>query len=408
MAEKRDYYEVLGVSKTADEKELKRAYRKLAKQYHPDTNQNDKVAEEKFREATEAYEVLNDPEKRKQYDQFGHAAFSQAGGAGAGAGGFGGFGGMDMGDIFGDIFGDFFGGGGRRSNPNAPQQGASLRASLELEFKEAVFGVEKDLNVTVSEECTHCSGSGAKPGTKPETCSTCGGSGQVRYNQQTMFGAVSSVRPCSACSGTGKIIKEKCPSCGGSGYVKTKKRISVTIPAGIEDGQTIRLRGKGEPGLNGGPRGDILLTLYVKPSPEFERVGNDIYYTMPISFTQAALGDELVVPTLDGEVSYPMSAGTQTGTRFRLRGKGVPYLNNSRLRGDQYITVVVQTPKGLNAEQKDLLRRLGESLGSKSGKKESAKADNARADGKKTESKKKGFFDKMKDGLDNMFSEDEN
>ena len=408
MAEKRDYYEVLGVSKTADEKELKRAYRKLAKQYHPDTNQNDKVAEEKFREATEAYEVLNDPEKRKQYDQFGHAAFSQAGGAGAGAGGFGGFGGMDMGDIFGDIFGDFFGGGGRRSNPNAPQQGASLRASLELEFKEAVFGVEKDLNVTVSEECTHCSGSGAKPGTKPETCSTCGGSGQVRYNQQTMFGAVSSVRPCSACSGTGKIIKEKCPSCGGSGYVKTKKRISVTIPAGIEDGQTIRLRGKGEPGLNGGPRGDILLTLYVKPSPEFERVGNDIYYTMPISFTQAALGDELVVPTLDGEVSYPMSAGTQTGTRFRLRGKGVPYLNNSRLRGDQYITVVVQTPKGLNAEQKDLLRRLEESLGSKSGKKESAKADNAKADGKKTESKKKGFFDKMKDGLDNMFSEDEN
>lgn len=399
MADKRDYYEVLGVSKTADEKELKKAYRKLAKQYHPDTNQNDKVAEEKFREATEAYEVLNDPEKRKQYDQFGHAAFSQTGGAG----GYGGFGGMDMGDIFGDIFGDFFG-GGRRSNPNAPRQGASLRASLELEFKEAVFGVEKDLNVTVSEECTHCGGSGAKPGTKPETCSTCGGSGQVRYNQQTMFGGVSSVRPCSACSGSGKIIKEKCPTCSGGGYVKTKKRISVTIPAGIEDGQTIRLRGKGEPGLNGGPRGDILLTLYVKPSPLFERVGNDIYYTMPISFTQAALGDELVVPTLEGEVSYPMSAGTQTGTRFRLRGKGVPYLNNSRLRGDQYITVVVQTPKGLNAEQKDLLRRLEESLG---GKKEASKAESQKADTKKPEAKKKGFFDKMKDGLDNMFSEDD-
>ncbi len=404
MAEnKRDYYEVLGVSKTADEKELKRAYRKLAKQYHPDTNQNDKVAEEKFREATEAYEVLNDPEKRKQYDQFGHSAFSQGAG---GQGGFGGFGGMDMGDIFGDIFGDFFGGGGgRRTNPNAPRQGASLRASLELEFKEAVFGVEKDLNVTVSEECTHCGGSGAKPGTKPETCPTCGGSGQVRYNQQTMFGAVSSVRPCSDCNGSGKIIKEKCPSCSGSGYVKTKKRISVTIPAGIEDGQTIRLRGKGEPGLNGGPRGDILLTLYVKPSPQFERVGNDIYYTMPISFTQAALGDELVVPTLDGEVSYPMSAGTQTGTRFRLRGKGVPYLNNSRLRGDQYITVVVQTPKNLNAEQKELLRKLEESFG---GKKEAKKPETKKAETKKAETKKKGFFDKMKDGLDNMFSEDDN
>ncbi len=399
MAEKRDYYEVLGVSKTADEKELKRAYRKLAKQYHPDTNANDKVAEEKFREATEAYEVLNDPEKRKQYDQFGHAAFSQGAGAG-----YGGFSGMDMGDIFGDIFGDFFG-GGRRANPNAPRQGASLRASMELEFKEAVFGVEKDLNITVSEECSHCSGTGAKPGTRPETCSTCGGSGQVRYNQQTMFGAVSSVRPCSACNGSGKIIKEQCGSCHGSGYVKTKKRISVSIPAGIEDGQTIRLRGKGEPGVNGGPRGDILLTLYVKPSPIFERSGNDIYYTMPISFTQAALGAELVVPTLDGEVSYPMSAGTQTGTRFRLRGKGVPYLNNSRIRGDQYITVVVQTPKGLNEEQKELLRRLEESLGGKQEKKTENKEN--KESRKKTE-KKKGFFDKMKDGIDNMFSEEDN
>lgn len=393
MAEKRDYYEVLGVSKTADEKELKRAYRKLAKQYHPDTNPDDKVAEAKFREATEAYEVLNDPQKRQQYDQFGHAAFSQ--GAGGGYGGFGGFSGMDMGDIFGDFFGDIFG-GGRRANPNAPRQGASLRASLELEFKEAVFGVEKDLNITISEECSTCSGSGAKPGTKPETCTTCNGSGQVRYNQQTMFGAVSSVRPCSTCNGTGKTIKEKCTTCSGGGYVKTKKRISVTIPAGIEDGQTIRLRGKGEPGINGGPRGDILLTLYVKPSKDFERVGNDIYYTMPITFTQAALGAELVVPTLEGEVSYPMNAGTQTGTRFRLRGKGVPYLNNSRIRGDQYITVVVETPKNLNEEQKELLRKLEESLG---GKKSSPQKGN---------SKKKGFFDKMKDGLDNMFAEDDN
>lgn len=396
MAEKRDYYEVLGVSKNAEEKELKRAYRKLAKQYHPDTNQNDKKAEEKFREATEAYEVLSDPEKRKQYDQFGHAAFSQGGMGGGGFGGFGGFSGMDMGDIFGDMFGDFFGGGGRRSNPNAPRQGASLRASMELDFKEAVFGVEKDLNITISEECNTCSGSGAKPGTKPETCGTCGGSGQVRYNQQTMFGAVSSVRPCSTCNGSGKIIKEKCTTCSGGGYVKAKKQISVNIPAGIEDGQTIRLRGKGEPGVNGGPRGDILLTIYVKPSPIFERVGNDIHYTMPISFAQAALGDELVVPTLDGDVSYPMNAGTQTGTRFRLRGKGVPYLNNSRIRGDQYITVVVQTPTNLNEDQKALLRQFEESLGTK------------RKEKKKQETKKKGFFDKMKDGIDTMFSDNDN
>ncbi|MDO4764872.1 MAG: molecular chaperone DnaJ [Eubacteriales bacterium] len=392
MADKRDYYEVLGVSKDAGERDLKKAYRKLAKQYHPDTNSGDKVAEEKFREATEAYEVLSDPEKRKQYDQFGHAAFSQGGG---GYGGFGGFGGMDMGDIFGDFFGDIFG-GGRRSNPNAPRQGASLRASMELDFKEAVFGVEKDLNISISEECTTCSGSGAKPGTHPETCSTCGGSGQVRYNQQTMFGAVSSTRPCSTCNGSGKIIKERCTTCNGGGFVKSKKRISVTIPAGIEDGQTIRLKGKGEPGTNGGPRGDILLTIYVKPSPIFERVGNDIHYVMPISFAQAALGDELVVPTLDGEVSYPMNAGTQTGTRFRLRGKGVPYLNNSRIRGDQYITVVVETPKNLSEEQKALLKQFDPSYGKKKDGK------------KKTETKKKGFFDKMKDGLDNMFSDEEN
>lgn len=380
MANKRDYYDVLGVSKSASSGDIKKAYRKLAKKYHPDMSANGSGDEEKFREATEAYDVLSNDEKRQKYDQFGHAAFDQN----AGAGGFGGFGDMgDMGDIFGDIFGDFFGGGGgRRANPNAPRKGASLRASITLAFEEAVFGVEKDLNISTSEQCDTCHGTGAKPGTHPETCSECGGRGQVKYNQQTILGTVSSVRTCSRCNGTGKIIKDKCQTCYGSGYVKKKKKISVNIPAGIDNGQTIRLKGKGEPGENGGPRGDILLTIYVQEHALFERQGNDIHYTMPITFTQAALGAEVEVPTLDGKVKYTIDPGTQTHTRFRLRGKGVPYLSRSKARGDQYITVVIETPRKLNAKQKELL------------------AEFAKLTGDEVQGKKKGFFDKVKDNID--------
>lgn len=378
MADKRDYYEVLGVSKEANEAEIKKAYRKLAKQYHPDTNPNDDKAEHLFKDATEAYEVLSDGDKRAKYDQFGHAAFQNGGGPGGYAGGFG-----DMGDIFGDIFGDFFGGGARRQNPNAPTKGDNLRASIQLDFEEAVFGAQKDLNVTTSEPCETCHGSGAKPGTKPETCHVCKGAGQVRYNQQTLFGNVTSVKTCSACNGSGKTIKEKCATCYGSGYEKKKSKISVTIPAGIDHGQTIRLKGKGEPGTNGGPRGDILLTIYVKPHEHLERRGYDVYFEMPISFVQAALGAELEVPTLDGQVKYDISPGTQTHTRFRLRGKGIPHLNNERIRGDQYVSVVVDVPKKLNNEQIQKLKEFADVSG----------------DDINEPTKRKGFFDKVKDNF---------
>lgn len=380
MADKRDYYEVLGVGKESSDADIKKAYRKLAKKYHPDINPNDQESEHKFREATEAYEVLSDADKRKQYDQFGHSAFSQGGGPSGFGGGFG-----DMGDMFGDIFSDFFGGGGRRAANNGPRKGSSLRASLEIKFEEAVFGTEKDINITVSDECDTCHGSGAKKGTHPETCSACGGSGQVRFNQQTILGTVASVRTCPDCQGSGKVIKEKCSDCHGSGYVKNKKKISVSIPAGIDNGQSIRLKGKGEPGENGGPRGDILLTMYVKPHKYFERHGNDIYYKMSISYAEAALGAEIEVPTLDGEVKYDISPGTQTGTRFRLRGKGVPYINSNKARGDQYVDVVVKTPTNLNDTQKDLLRQFAEASGET---------------GEFGDSKKKGFFNKMKDAFE--------
>lgn len=382
MAEQRDYYEVLGVGKDANDSDIKKAYRKLAKQYHPDTNPGNEDAAHHFREATEAYEVLSDEGKRRQYDQFGHAAFGQGG---MGAGGFGGGMDFDMGDIFGDMFGDFFGGGGRgrsRAN-NGPQKGASLRASMELAFEEAVFGTDKDINITVSDECDTCHGTGAKPGTHPETCSHCGGTGQVRYNQQTILGTVQSVRTCPHCEGSGKEIKHKCDTCHGSSYVKKRKKISVNVPAGIDHGQTIRLKGKGEPGRNGGPRGDILLTIYVKDHKEFIREGTDIYYRMKISMAQAALGTELEVPTLDGNVKYSIEPGTQTGTRFRLRGKGVPFINHGKARGDQYVDVVIDTPKDLTQRQKELFLELAESFG----------------DDVTSMKKKKGIFDKVKDSF---------
>jgi len=379
MAEQKDFYEVLGIDKSATDPEIKKAYRTLAKQYHPDINPNNETAAHSFREATEAYEVLSDASKRKQYDQFGHAAFNQGSGGGGGMD-FG-----DMGDMFGDIFGDFFGGGGSRGrSSNGPRKGTSLRASLELDFEEAVFGTDKEINITVSDECETCHGTGAKAGTHAETCTQCNGAGQVRYNQQTILGTVQSVRTCPSCKGTGKTIKEKCPTCVGSGFEKKRKKISVNIPAGIDNGQTIRLKGKGEPGTNGGPRGDILLTIYARTHKQFERQGNDIYYEMKISIAQAALGTDIEVPTLDGNVKYPINPGTQTGTRFRLRGKGVPYLNHAKARGDQYVDVVIETPTKLNERQRELFFELAESFG----------------DEITDLKKKKGFFNKMKDAFE--------
>ena len=352
MADKRDYYEVLGVSKDADEAAIKKAYRVLAKKYHPDTNPGDKEAEAKFKEASEAYAVLSDPQKRQQYDQFGHAAFENGGGAG-GAGGFD-FG--DMGDIFGDIFGDLFGGGRtRRGGGNGPAKGANILASVKLTFKEAIFGCEKELDLNLKDTCTKCNGSGAKPGTSPVTCSKCGGSGQVVMTQQSLFSMVRNVTVCPDCKGKGKIIKEKCPDCYGTGYISNRKKIKVSIPAGIDNGQRVRLAGKGEPGINGGERGDILVEVSISRDPVFERQDMNIYSTVPISFADAALGNTIRIATVDGEVEYDVKPGTQTDTKVRLRGKGVPSIRNSQVRGDHYVTLVVKVPEKLTEEQREAL-----------------------------------------------------
>ena len=363
MAEKRDYYEVLGVSKTASDSEIKSAYRKLAKKYHPDMNPGDKEAEAKFKEASEAYAILSDADKRRQYDQFGHAAFD--GGAGGGAGGFD-FNGFDMGDIFGDIFGDFFGGGGRsRSANNGPMKGQNVRVSVHLTFEEACFGTEKEIELNIKEDCAKCHGTGAKPGTQPETCSKCGGKGQVVFTQQSLFGVVRNVQACPDCHGTGKIIKDRCPDCGGSGYISRRKKISVSIPAGIDNGQSIRIRDKGEPGITGGPRGDLLVQVIVGRHPIFQRQDYDIYSTAPITFAQAALGAEVRIKTIDGDVMYTVKPGTQTDTRVRLRGKGVPTTRNKQVRGDHYVTLVVQVPTKMNAEQKELLKAFDQAMDGK-------------------------------------------
>ena len=358
MAEKRDYYEVLGVSKGASDSEIKSAYRKLAKKYHPDMNPGDKEAEAKFKEASEAYAVLSDADKRRQYDQFGHAAFD--GGAG-GAGGFD-FGGMDMGDIFGDIFGDFFGGGRSRSKSNGPMKGQNIRTSVRITFEEACFGVDKDIDVKLKEECATCHGTGAKPGTSPETCKKCGGKGQVVFTQQSLFGVVRNVQSCPDCHGTGKIIKERCSDCGGSGYISKRKKISVSIPAGIDNGQCVRIRDKGEPGVNGGQRGDLLVEVAVSRHPIFQRQDRDIFSTAPITFAQAALGGDVRIKTVDGEVIYTVKPGTQTNTRVRLRNKGVPSLRNKQIRGDHYVTLVVEVPTKMNSEQKELLEEFDKAM----------------------------------------------
>ena len=352
MSSKRDYYEVLGVPKDADDAALKKAYRVLAKKYHPDTNPGDAEAEAKFKEASEAYAVLSDPQKRQQYDQFGHAAFENGGG-GAGAGGFD-FNFGDMGDIFGDIFGDLFG-GGRRRNSNGPMKGANVRAAVRVKFEEAVFGCEKELELNLKDPCPKCNGSGAKPGSTPVTCTRCGGKGQVVMTQQSLFGMVRNVQTCPDCSGKGTVIKEKCPDCYGQGYVSARKKIQVSIPAGIDNGQSIRLRGKGEPGKNGGERGDLLVEVVVSSSSEFQRQDMNIYSTVPISFADAALGNTIRIKTVDGEVEYDVKAGTQTDTKVRLKGKGVPSIRNAQVRGDHYVTLVVQVPTRLNDQQRDAL-----------------------------------------------------
>ena len=381
MAEKRDYYEVLGVERNATDQDIKRAYRRLAKKYHPDVNPGDKEADAKFKEASEAYAVLSDEEKRAKYDQFGHSAFEGAGGGDGGFGGFGGFG--DMGDIFGDIFGDLFGGGSGRRTKNGPTRGQDVQSSLDITFTEAAFGCKKNVELWVFDNCDQCNGTGAKAGTKPETCPNCHGSGQMRVQQQTMFGAMTSVRTCSTCGGTGKIIKEKCTRCNGGGRIKVKKTFEVNIPAGIDTGQSIRMSGKGEPGAQGGPNGDLFITVTIRPHPFFSRHGYDVYCSVPISFAQAALGDELEIPTIDGKAQYTIEEGTQTGTRFRLRGKGIPYLRNSNQRGDQYVTVNVEVPKKLNDKQKELLRQFASAMGEDD-----------------VHGQKKSFFQKMKDAFE--------
>ncbi|MCF0143177.1 MAG: molecular chaperone DnaJ [Parasporobacterium sp.] len=360
MADKRDYYEVLGVGRDADQDTIKKAYRKLAKQYHPDMNPGDKEAEAKFKEASEAYGILSDSEKKAQYDRFGHAAFEQGG---PGAGGFN-YQNMDMNDIFGsfgDIFGDLFGmgggfGGRSRSNPTGPRRGQDVVYSVKISFEEAVFGCTKTLDINFKEECSTCHGSGAKPGTSPETCSKCGGSGQVVVQRRSLFGMSRQVSVCPDCQGTGKVVKEKCTDCRGTGYKQTKKKIEITIPAGIDSGQSLRMSGQGEPGKNGGERGDLLVEIIVSGHSVFQREGQNLFSTCYITFTEAALGGDIKVQTIDGDVLFPIKAGTQTDTRIRLKGKGVPSLRDKNRRGDQYTTLVIQVPEHMNSKQKEALK----------------------------------------------------
>ncbi len=363
MAEnKRDYYEVLGVGKGASQDEIKKAYRSLAKKYHPDMNPGDKEAEAKFKEANEAYDVLSDSEKRQKYDQFGHAAFDPASG-GFGGGGFGGgFGGFDFGDIFSSFFGGGDGGSSRRANMAV--DGDDILTRVTISFEEAAFGCKKEISFARVEGCSHCGSSGAKKGTKAETCSTCRGTGQVTVKQQTMLGYMQSQRPCSACRGTGKIIKEPCQNCNGKGFVKVNKKLEVTIPEGIASGQRIVLRGQGSAGRNGGQNGDLVIEVRVKPHSIFAREGDNLYCEIPISFTEAALGGEIEVPILGGKTEkFDIPEGTKTGTAFTLKGKGISNINNPRRKGDLIFTVNIETPKNLSGEQKKILRSFAQTFG---------------------------------------------
>ncbi len=380
MAEKRDYYEVLGLQKGASDAEIKKAYRKLAKQYHPDLNPDDPEAEAKFKEVNEANQVLSDPEKRAKYDQFGHAGVDSSYGGGANF--TGGFEGVDLGDIFADIFGGGMGGfgGGRSSNPNAPRRGADIAVQLEIGFMEACKGVSHDITINRTEDCPECSGTGAKAGTSTKTCPDCKGRGYVTVQQRSMFGMMQSQRPCSKCGGKGKIIESPCGKCGGSGKTTMKKTVSVKVPAGIDDGMTLNVRGQGSVGTNGGQRGDLKVRISVRKDPVFEREDYNIWIDFPITYAQAALGAEIEVPTIDGKVSYNVPAGTQPGTVFRLRGKGVQKLQRSEGdRGDQMVKINVEVPKNLNKKQKEALQAFEDTLE------------------EKNYEKRKSFFDKIKD-----------
>ncbi len=378
MAEKRDYYEVLGVARGASDDEIKKAYRKLAKKYHPDLHPGDKQAEQNFKEVNEAYEVLSDKEKRSRYDQFGHAGVDPN--YGAGAGGYGSYGGgIDIDDIFGSIFGGFGGfGGQRRSNPNAPRRGSDIEASVTISFEEAAKGCKKTVEYSCVDSCSDCGGTGAAKGTSSKTCPDCGGTGQVRVTQRTPFGTVQTQRNCDRCHGTGKVVDTPCRSCNGTGRVRRQRKVEVNIPAGIDDGQAMSVGGHGNAGVNGGPAGDLLLEVRVRPHAIFERRGNDVWCEVPITFVQAALGGEIVVPTLDGKVAYSVHEGTQPGDVFKLKGRGIQSLN-SRTKGDQYVRVTVEVPKNLTEKQKEILKHFDEQTG------------------EKNYQKRKGFFNVLKD-----------
>lgn len=374
MADKRDYYEVMGVPKGASDDEIKKAFRKLAKKYHPDLNPGDKEAEAKFKEVNEAYEVLSDKDKRARYDQFGHAGVDPSYGAGAAGGSpFGQD--VDFGDIFSSFFGGF--GGRRQANPNAPQRGTDVEATVAVSFEEAAKGCRKTVSYYNVSTCTECNGSGAAKGTSPKTCSACHGTGQVTINQRTPFGVIQTSRVCDACRGKGKVIEKRCPNCNGSGRVRTKRSVEIDIPAGIADGQVLKVGGHGNAGTNNGPYGDLHVFVNVRPHTIFERKGDDVWCEIPITFTQAALGGEVTVPTLDGKVSYSIHEGTQPNDVFKLKGKGIQHLGG-KSRGDQYVRVVIEVPKNLSQKQKDLLRQFDGTTGDKNYQ------------------KRKGFFDKLK------------
>lgn len=393
MAEKRDYYEVLGVSKGASEDEIKKAYRRMAKQYHPDLNPGDTAAEAKFKEVNEAYEVLSDGEKKARYDRYGHAGVDPN--YGAGGGGFGGgFGGMDLEDLLGGFFGGFGGFGGsnsrQQSNPNAPRKGSTIQTTVTISFEEAAKGCQKSVTIERSTPCSECSGTGAAKGTKPVTCKTCGGRGQVNVQQRTPFGVITSTRQCQECGGRGKTILNPCGHCRGTGVEHKRQTAQVDIPAGIDDRQTLNVRGGGNPGINGGPAGDLRVNVNVRPHPFFERDGFDVWCEVNVTYAQAAMGDTLYVPTLDGKVKYDLPAGTQPGDVFRFRGRGIQQLS-SRGRGDQYVKIIVQVPKKLTDEQRELLRKFDASLPDK--------PKNNIPDDTVIGEEKKSFFDRFKNTL---------